>query len=114
MLAISVNRLPLRLGPAAARLAALVAALSLAAPSIAQGATAVIVPPPPPAPAPSAPAYPYPVYPLPGWVHPDGMRCEQDRLLTDRTPCGAQTEAQQLPPCQQDRLLTDRTPCTKP
>jgi glycine/D-amino acid oxidase-like deaminating enzyme len=84
-----------------------------------QAQTGMTVSPPPPPPVhvgpPPAYPYPYPVYPLPGWVHPDSVRCEQDRLLTDTRPCGSQTEsATPLPPCQQDRLLTDTTPCTKP
>lgn len=71
----------------------------------------VTLPPSPTSPPPNS-VYPYPAYPLPGWVRPNSVRCEQDRLLTDATPCGMESPVQ-LPPCQQDRLLTDHTPCTK-
>jgi len=115
-----------------ARTIALAAVLSLAgAPAIAQSGVASVQPPPakpvhrasPPAP------YPYPVYPTPSWVHPNEIRCEQDRLLTDRTPCGAGTGQAEVVGrtadgtivsvpdrprrCEQDRLLTDETPCTR-
>jgi hypothetical protein len=84
--------------------------------SLAQPAAMVVAPSPAPAHSPSPPStYPYPAYPVPDWVHPNSVRCEQDRLLTDTTPCGPATErSNPLPPCQQDRPLADRTPCTKP
>ena len=73
----------------------------------------------------AAPHYPDP---LPSWVHPNTPRCEQDRLLTDTSPCGAAAYQhrggisgasdptigamrKRIPPCQMDRLLTDTTPC---
>jgi len=103
----------------------------VAAPAIAQSTAVTVQPaparpvhrPPPPTP------YPYPVYPTPAWVHPNAIRCEQDRLLTDTTPCGAGTGQPEVVGrtadgalvsvpdrprrCEQDKLLTDGTPCTR-
>lgn len=106
------------------------AALGFAAtPAIAQSGMISSQPPATPAhPSPPMP-YPYPAYPVPSWAHPDEIRCEQDRLLTDTTPCGAETRQLEgigrtsdgvivsVPDrprrCEQDRLLTDDRPCTR-
>jgi len=124
----SFHPVPTRRG---ARIIALAAIGGFAAPAIAQSGVASVQPPPakpvhrasPPAP------YPYPVYPTPSWVHPNAIRCEQDRLLTDTTPCGAGTGQGEVVGrtadativavpdrprrCEQDRLLTDETPYTR-
>jgi hypothetical protein len=62
--------------------------------------------------------YPYPyAYPYLPIVPKAKVRCEQDRLLTDTTPCGEETAEpvviapKKLKRCEQDRLLTDTTPC---
>jgi hypothetical protein len=78
----------------------------------------VVSPPPTPPPARNiAPVNPYaPFLPLRSKVR---VRCEQDRLLTDTSPCGKETEEPVLLTpkkkirCEQDRLLTDTTPCDR-
>jgi hypothetical protein len=78
----------------------------------------VVSPPPTPPPARNiarANSFP-PLLPLRRRVK---MRCEQDRLLTDASPCGKETEEPVLLTprkkirCEQDRLLTDTTSCDR-
>lgn len=101
------------------------------APAVAQsGGMSVQPPPAKPAHRPVSPApYPYPAYPTPSWAQSNETRCEQDRLLTDTTPCGAGTGQPEVVGrtaagtvvsvpdrprrCEQDRLLTDGAPCTR-
>lgn len=112
------------------RITASIATLSLAvSPGSAQSGMSVA---PPPAAKPvhtHAPVpYPYPAYPVTS-TQSGQIRCEQDRLLTDTSPCGSETAQTQaigrsadgtlidVPDkpkrCEQDRLLTDTTPCTR-
>jgi hypothetical protein len=86
-------------------------ALLVSAPLQANQVGVIVSPPAPPPQAYTPPPYPYP-YPLPSWVHPNSVRCEPDRLLTDKSPCGEEAPAP-LPRCEMDRLLTDKTPCTR-
>ena len=78
----------------------------------------VVSPPPTPAIAPNI-SQPNP-YTLLLPVRPRvRVRCEQDRLLTDTSPCGKETAEpilltpKKLMRCEQDRLLTDTRPCER-
>lgn len=78
----------------------------------------VVRPPPTPGPAPAiSQLNPYALL-LP--VRPRSrVRCEQDRLLTNTSPCGSETEEpillapKKVVQCEQDRLLTDTRSCTR-
>jgi len=114
------------------RMIALAGALGLAVTPAFAGQGAMSVQPPPAKPvhrSPPAVPHPYPVYPVPSWAHPNDVRCAQDRLLTDTSPCGAQTGQPEVvgrtpdstivsvpdrpKRCEQDRLITDDTPCAR-
>ncbi|MDH7637136.1 hypothetical protein [Sphingomonas oryzagri] len=112
------------------RIAASAAILGLTvSPLAAQSAASVVTPlPAPPAHHQAPVPYPYPVYPVTS-ARSGEIRCEQDRLLTDNTPCGPEAAQAQVvgrsadgtlidvpdkpKRCEQDRLLTDTTPCSR-
>jgi hypothetical protein len=112
------------------RIAASIAVFGLTvSPLAAQSAVSVVTPPPAPPAHHHAPVpYPYPAYPVTS-TRSGEIRCEQDRLLTDNTPCGPETAQAQVvgrsaggtvidvpdkpKRCEQDRLLTDTTPGTR-